>query len=64
MVDPGRKDRERRMLPDRDKLNDAAPELYEALVRLLRELPFKRDWLDPVTEDFAKYAVAKAEGRK
>jgi|ERR1700677_1504404 len=38
----------------------SAPEMYTALIRIVAELPSKRDWLDPVTEAMAKGALRKA----
>jgi hypothetical protein len=40
----------------------AAPELYEALNAIIRDLPSRRDWLDPVAEEFARAALSKARG--
>ena len=42
----------------------AAPDLYYALDCILKELPTKRDWLDPVTEAMAKQALKAARGEK
>ncbi|HBC94336.1 MAG TPA: hypothetical protein DCZ10_15915 [Pelotomaculum sp.] len=44
------------------RLIAAAPDMYEALKRIMDELPAKRDWLDPVSEQMALAALAKAEG--
>lgn len=44
------------------RLIAAAPELLFSIDRILRELPQRRDWLDPVTEQIAKAAIAKARG--
>lgn len=41
----------------------AAPELLLALKAILRDLPTKRDWLDPEIETIAKSAITKAEAR-
>ncbi len=49
--------------PEYARMIAAVPELLEALKRIVRELPTRRDWLDPVTEAFAKDAIKKAEGR-
>ena len=46
--------------PTKANLHKAAPDLYEALRRIMDELPQKRDWLDPVLEQEAKAALAKA----
>jgi hypothetical protein len=42
----------------------AAPDLYYALDCIMKELPSKRDWLDPVTEAMAKQALNFATGVK
>lgn len=39
----------------------AAPELLEALKRIVEDLPAKRDWLDPAVERAAKEAIRKAK---
>lgn len=45
------------------QLISAAPDLYEALNRIIAELPSNRDWLDPVLEAQAKDALEKAIGQ-
>jgi hypothetical protein len=42
----------------------AAPDLLEALDRLINELPSNKDWLDPVVEKHALYAIAIATGEQ
>lgn len=44
------------------RLISAAPELLEALTRIMAELPTNLDWLDPHLEAEAKNAIAKATG--
>lgn len=39
----------------------AAPELLQVLKAIMLDLPEKRDWLDPMTEKFAKETIANAE---
>jgi hypothetical protein len=43
------------------RLISAAPEMLEALKAIIRDLPAKRDWLDPVIEAQAKAAINRAE---
>lgn len=52
----------RRLTEPNARLIAAAPELLFALDRILRELPQRRDWLDPVTEKIVNAAIAKARG--
>lgn len=40
----------------------AAPELLAVLEQIIRDLPTKRDWLDPDVEARARAAIAKAKG--
>ena len=44
------------------RLIAAAPDLLYCLQQIIRDLPTRRDWLDPVIEKMARAAIAKAEG--
>jgi hypothetical protein len=43
------------------KLYAAAPDMLEALERIVTDLPSRRDWLDPDIEKLARAAIAKAK---
>lgn len=45
------------------RLIAAAPDLYNALHRLMGELPQRRDWLDPEIEQQCADALTRAEGK-
>jgi hypothetical protein len=45
-----------------DRLNEINAELLYCLQQIIQDLPTRRDWLDPVIEQMARAAIAKAEG--
>lgn len=54
--------RVRQMLAEIDRLRSINMELAMALEGITRDLPLKRDWLDPELERFAKTAIQRARG--
>jgi hypothetical protein len=59
------KSMERPMLIDGvnlDRLNEINAELLYCLQQIIQDLPTRRHWLDPVIEQMARAAIAKAEG--